>query len=517
MIVTVLVGARYGQREKVFDAVIDKVEVKTLAELSPREIEHDNPEIRRLDEFTEWLGQALQPRRLRGEHGHRDPLLPDRGDDVLMALSWSDAKRLVRLNGLATELLMSARATTESDVSAGIDRQLVAVATEVHAVLADSEPDTAGEFRRMILDNQADQLPPEVRAASMTGWLNAALASESLEQKVRQELRVEASRPRKQTLGFHIRSPVVRAEAATEARRGTPRRLTTAGDWRSHRWPLPARSAPRRGGDGRRVRGCPQSKEGAVVALKLLRRQLSGRRCVRRTLSARGARRAGGRRIVISCPYSTRVRWTGITFWRRPTFRAARWRGGSSTATGLEIDEAVRLAVEIGAGLDALHAGGLVHRDVKPSNILFDAGGAAVLTDFGLARGPAYTVLTEPGMVMGTIDYIAPELVRGEAATAASDIYALGCVVFECLHGFASVLEHEHVRDGDRTSSSRSLATRLPTGPTVRPSSGPRCSMHSTRSLHGARRPAMLSRCCCGLRHAERRGLTLPACLRATT
>ena len=57
MIVTVLVGARYGQREKVFDAVIDKVEVKTLAELSPREIEHDNPEIRRLDEFTDWLGK----------------------------------------------------------------------------------------------------------------------------------------------------------------------------------------------------------------------------------------------------------------------------------------------------------------------------------------------------------------------------------------------------------------------------------------------------------------------------
>ncbi|HEU5279890.1 MAG TPA: ASCH domain-containing protein, partial [Gaiellaceae bacterium] len=57
MIVTVLVGARYGQREKVFDAVIDKVEVKTLAELSPREIEHDNPEIRRLDEFSDWLGK----------------------------------------------------------------------------------------------------------------------------------------------------------------------------------------------------------------------------------------------------------------------------------------------------------------------------------------------------------------------------------------------------------------------------------------------------------------------------
>ncbi len=57
MIVTVLVGVRYGQREKIFDAVIDKVEVKQIHELSPREIEHDNPEIRRPDEFARFLGQ----------------------------------------------------------------------------------------------------------------------------------------------------------------------------------------------------------------------------------------------------------------------------------------------------------------------------------------------------------------------------------------------------------------------------------------------------------------------------
>jgi hypothetical protein len=57
MIVTVLVGVRYGQREKVFDAVIDKVEVKRLRELSPREIEHDNPEIKRTDEMARFLGQ----------------------------------------------------------------------------------------------------------------------------------------------------------------------------------------------------------------------------------------------------------------------------------------------------------------------------------------------------------------------------------------------------------------------------------------------------------------------------
>jgi hypothetical protein len=57
MVVQVLVGARFGPREKVFDAVIDKVEVKPLAEVSPREIEHDNPEMRRPDEMANWLGQ----------------------------------------------------------------------------------------------------------------------------------------------------------------------------------------------------------------------------------------------------------------------------------------------------------------------------------------------------------------------------------------------------------------------------------------------------------------------------
>ena len=57
MVVQVLVGARYGPREKVFDAVIDKVEVKTLSELSPRDIEHDNPEVRRPEELATFLGQ----------------------------------------------------------------------------------------------------------------------------------------------------------------------------------------------------------------------------------------------------------------------------------------------------------------------------------------------------------------------------------------------------------------------------------------------------------------------------
>jgi serine/threonine protein kinase len=101
----------------------------------------------------------------------------------------------------------------------------------------------------------------------------------------------------------------------------------------------------------------------------------------------------------------------------------------------LGLDEAVRLVAEVAAGLDALHAAGIVHRDVKPSNVMLREDGSAALTDFGLAKGAAYTVLTRPGQVLGTLDYLAPELVRGEPATPASDLYALGCVTFECLTG----------------------------------------------------------------------------------
>jgi serine/threonine kinase PknH len=101
----------------------------------------------------------------------------------------------------------------------------------------------------------------------------------------------------------------------------------------------------------------------------------------------------------------------------------------------------VRLALGIGAALDALHRAGLVHRDVKPSNIIVDVNGRSLLTDFGVARGEADTALTAAGRVVGTVDYMAPEVIRGEPAAPASDVYSLGCVVYECLAGAAPFAE----------------------------------------------------------------------------
>jgi serine/threonine protein kinase len=114
----------------------------------------------------------------------------------------------------------------------------------------------------------------------------------------------------------------------------------------------------------------------------------------------------------------------------------------------LEVGATVGYVRDVCAGLNALHEAGIVHRDLKPSNIIVDAGGTALLTDFGLAKGRAYTVLTKPGQVMGTLDYLAPELVKGEPATPLTDIYALGCTVYECIAGQPPFADKEGIQVG---------------------------------------------------------------------
>jgi hypothetical protein len=100
---------------------------------------------------------------------------------------------------------------------------------------------------------------------------------------------------------------------------------------------------------------------------------------------------------------------------------------------------AVELIAQVGNGLDAIHAAGLVHRDVKPANVLLsgEAGAEhAYITDFGVARNVATeSGLTQTGRFVGTLDYVAPEQISGGPVDARADVYALGCLLFKLLTG----------------------------------------------------------------------------------
>jgi serine/threonine-protein kinase len=101
----------------------------------------------------------------------------------------------------------------------------------------------------------------------------------------------------------------------------------------------------------------------------------------------------------------------------------------------LPVDEAAAYAIEIGRGLAAAHARRLVHRDVKPQNVLIDADGRAKVTDFGIARSLEAHGLTKTGRVLGTTDYVAPEQAMGQSVDARCDIYSLGVLLYEMLDG----------------------------------------------------------------------------------
>jgi serine/threonine protein kinase len=102
----------------------------------------------------------------------------------------------------------------------------------------------------------------------------------------------------------------------------------------------------------------------------------------------------------------------------------------------LEPARAVKLIAQIASALDAAHAHGLVHRDVKPANVLVTADDHVYLTDFGISKRLAADAdQTRTGMVLGTLDYIAPEQIRHEPIGPWTDVYALGCMSFQLLTG----------------------------------------------------------------------------------
>jgi serine/threonine-protein kinase len=102
----------------------------------------------------------------------------------------------------------------------------------------------------------------------------------------------------------------------------------------------------------------------------------------------------------------------------------------------LDADRTAAIVGQVAGALDAAHALGLVHRDVKPSNVLLTPEDHVYVSDFGLTkRALSVSGLTATGQLVGTIDYVAPEHIKGDAVDRRADVYSLGCVVFECLSG----------------------------------------------------------------------------------
>jgi hypothetical protein len=104
-------------------------------------------------------------------------------------------------------------------------------------------------------------------------------------------------------------------------------------------------------------------------------------------------------------------------------------------ARELDAGRTLRILTPVADALDGAHAEGLIHRDIKPQNILVSGRDHAYLADFGLTKAPGEKSLTKTGQFVGTLDYISPEQIRGKPASKQSDIYALAAVLYECLSG----------------------------------------------------------------------------------
>ncbi len=197
------------------------------------------------------------------------------------------------------------------------------------------------------------------------------------------------------------------------------------------------------GGMGRVYRATGQS--GTDVALKVVKKELASDAVFRKRFEreARIAQQVQHPNVV---PVLDTGEMNGIPY------LAQRYVGSGNLQERIEQEEklavaaALQTCAEVAAGLDALHANDLIHRDIKPANILMDADGSAHITDFGLAKDTQGSLLTRPGQTVGSLDYMAPEQIRGEEVTATTDVYALGCVLYECLTGAPPFADRQGMR-----------------------------------------------------------------------
>jgi serine/threonine protein kinase len=238
--------------------------------------------------------------------------------------------------------------------------------------------------------------------------------------------------------------------------------------------------------------------DGVPVALKLVKEDLARDETFRRRFK-REARIAQ----TVSNPHVVSVRDTGehdgLPYLAAQFIEGIPLDQKLKREGRLDLATTVRICAQVADGLQALWEAGMVHRDVKPGNILLDLTGKAYITDFGLAKDSAGTVLTRPGQPLGSMDYMPPEQIRGEPVTGAADIYSLGCVVFECVHGRPPFADREgmrvlwaHLQDeppdpsAERTDISPGFAQALKAALRKEPAERPRTSIEYARSLSQA-------------------------------
>jgi serine/threonine protein kinase len=174
--------------------------------------------------------------------------------------------------------------------------------------------------------------------------------------------------------------------------------------------------------------------DGGVVALKLVRPDLAVEEMFRRrfTREVRTAERVDHPHVV---PVLDSGDHDGVPYMVQPLIGGGSLQERLEREKVLELEAAVTCCLQVAKGIGALHKHGLVHRDLKPANILLDEHNRAFVADFGLAKDHQASLLTQPGQAVGSLDYMAPEQIRGEEVGPATDVYSLGCVMFECLAG----------------------------------------------------------------------------------
>ncbi len=185
--------------------------------------------------------------------------------------------------------------------------------------------------------------------------------------------------------------------------------------------------------------------EGRAVALKLVRPELAADDDLRRRFKreVRAAAKIDDRHVVAVLDDGD---YEGIPYMAQEMISGGSLAERIEETGGLELEETVRMALHVAAGLDAMHRAGMVHRDLKPGNILLDEEGRAYVADFGLVKERDASVLTRPGQALGSLDYMAPEQIRAEDVMPTTDVYALGCVLYESISGAPPFGDRQGVR-----------------------------------------------------------------------